>query len=909
MRTTEQLSAFFKLMPHNNPRVAGWYTPDMEVQVLVAQDDGEPVAGKNGVYCSNNYAYDWYNFRLPKNANTEPVDNDHELRYPLDRHAGSIGLTGWDWRNRKSIRCGFDYDAITSHAKGVGVEEEQLNAILAKLMEVPEALVLKSTGGSGLHVYFEFDPADLPETANHTEHSALAIACLKEISRRVGFNFEASMDVGGGNMWVWARKMTLENEGLTTLKDNVYPDGTRAYFQPPENWQAYVDVAARRRSKVRIEGVDEEDQDKIANKAAAQRNIPLDDAHKQIIAELQEYREYTTVWVPDHHLLQTHTRLLKILFDRRAEEGNPILGAFETLAEGKDPGKPNVFLFPMENGAFRAVRFGKGTTEHETWKLDKSNWTYCFYNKPLSLSGAAAAFEGLEDDIKGGGYTFPDGEAAVSALRAMGHVIEIPENLENRKIRLQAYKKDKLLVEVVKHDDDKTEPEGWMQKKGKFFKIYNIDIRTRGETNIDFEEIDKYVRCLISSDNNTSGWAYWHEKGAWVFTTKDDARSRLKAIGYEDNAEGILGEILSKAWTITHVPFQDEFPGNRQWNLRAPKLKYKPEPYEPGISPHPHWDMILEHTGADLTANLRELAWAQRNGITTGKDYLQRWIALMIREPFEHLPYLYLWGNQNTGKTILHQAIQVLMEGGVMRADSALTNTSDFNGELTGAVLCVVEEKNISQNAQAVYNKIKDLVLADQIPIHAKYKQVCMQPNTTHWIQCSNSRDHCPVFPGDTRVTMMYVDQLVHEIPTRHMIKKLEEEAPYFMYTIMNLPLPDVEHRLRLPIVDTSSKEQLIDANKNALENFIDEHCFVTPGLTTAFDEFMSQFYSSISANEQLYWNRSAVLNSMPHNFPIGRLLANGKKHVGNLSLTKTDVVTNGHFITHQGHLVLEPDV
>ena len=88
--------------------------------------------------------------------------------------------------------------------------------------------------------------------------------------------------------------------------------------------------------------------------------------------------------------------------------------------------------------------------------------------------------------------------------------------------------------------------------------------------------------------------------------------------------------------------------------------------------------MILEHTGADLTANLKELTWAQKNGITTGKDYLQRWIALMIREPFEHLPYLYLWGNQNTGKTILHQAIQTLMEGGVMRADSALTNTGDL---------------------------------------------------------------------------------------------------------------------------------------------------------------------------------------------------------------------------------------
>ncbi len=899
MKATEQILKFLQIITHNNPRVANWYNVDMECQVMVAKGQGEPVAGKNGVYCSNDLAYDWYNFRIPKNANSEPIDNDHDLRYPLDRHVEAIGLTGWDWRNKKSIRIGFDYDAITSHAKGVGVDAEQLNVVLTKLMEVPEALVLRSTSGSGLHVYFEFDPDNLPTTDNHTEHAALAIACLKEISTRVGFDFQASMDVGGAILWIWSTRATPENLGFTTLKENT------AFLSPPENWQAYVDVAARRRSKVRIEGVDESDQDKVSAKAAAQRNTPLDDIHKQIIADLQGFSTFTTVWVQDHHLLQTHTRALKLLFDERAGTANPILGAFDTLAQGKDPGKPNVFLFPIENGAFRACRFGKGTNEHDTWKLDKSGWTYCFYNKPLSLEGAAAAFGGLEDDTKGGGWTFLDGDTTVAALKAMGHGIEIPQELEDRPIRLQRYQKSKLLVEIVKHSEDKVEPDGWLQKKGKFFKIYNIDTRLRGEENSDFEEIDKHIRCLISSDNNTSGWAVWHEKGSWVFTTKDDARSKLKASGYEDTAEIVLGEALSKAWTITHVPFQDEFPGDRQWNLRAPKLNYKPEPYEPGDSPHPHWDLVLEHTGADLTANLKELAWAQKNNICTGKDYLQRWIALMIREPFEHLPYLYLWGHQNTGKTILHQAISVLMEGGVMRADAALTNTGDFNGELAGAVLCVVEEKNIAQNATAVYNKIKDLVTADNIAIHAKYKQVCVQPNTTHWIQCSNSRDSCPVFTGDTRVTMMYVDQIVSEIPTRILLQKLKDEAPYFMYTLMTITLPDVEHRLRLPIVDTASKEQLVDANKNALENFIDEYCFYAPGQAIPLDEFMTQFLSSLSSNEVPYWNRAAVLNNLPQEHPLGRF-GEGRKHIGNISFTEAKE-SAGKFVTRHGYLLLEP--
>jgi hypothetical protein len=905
MKATEQLVAFFKMLPHNNDRVAGWYTPDMEVQVLVSQGEGEPASDKQGVYCGNNFAYEWYNFRLPKNANSDPIDNDHELRYPLERHVDYIGLTGWDWRNKKSIRCGFDFDSITSHAKGVGIEAEQLNIVLSKLMDIPEALVLKSTSGTGLHVYLEFDPENLPTTNNHTEHAALALACLKEISRKVEFNFEANMDVGGGNMWVWARKMTLENQGLTTLKDNKNSDCSQAYLTPPTNWEAYIDVAERRRSKVRIEGVEESDQDTVASKAAAQRNTPLDDTHKRIIAELQQFSNITTYWVADHHLLNTHTAALKRLFESRQAAGDPILGAFETLSEGKDLAKPNCFLFPIENGGFRACRFGKRTTEHPLWKQDKSGWTYCYYNKPLTLDGAASAFDGLEDDIKGGGYTFPNGLTASTALRAMGHSIEIPTELTERKVRIQPHK-EKMLIEIVRTHKDDIDPVGWLQKKGKFYRIFNIDLRVRGDVETDFEEIDKHVRCLISSDSTTSGWACMHERGNWIFTVKDDARSRLKAAGYEDNTEVILGEALSKAWMITHVPFQDEFPGDRQWNLKAPKLKFKPEPYEPGDSPHPHWDMILEHTGADLNANLKDLDWAQKNGIYTGRDYLLLWIALMIREPFEHLPYLYLWSpSQNTGKSILHQAIGTLMQGGVMRADSALTNSGDFNGELAGAVLCVVEEKNISQNATSVYNKIKDLVTSDTIAIHAKYKQVCVQPNTTHWIQCANNRDSCPVFSGDTRVTMIYVDQLVHEIPTHIMLTKLEEEAPYFMYTLMNIALPDVEHRLRLPVVNTSSKEQLIDANKNALENFIDEVCFVAPGLTVPLDAFMSAFLASLAPTEASYWNRSTVVGVLPPQFPVGKVSDN-KKFIGNLSFTPPVEKAVGKYVPRHGYLVLE---
>ena len=38
------------------------------------------------------------------------------------------------------------------------------------------------------------------------------------------------------------------------------------------------------------------------------------------------------------------------------------------------------------------------------------------------------------------------------------------------------------------------------------------------------------------------------------------------------------------------------------------------------------------------------------------------------------------------------------------------------------------------------------------------------------------------------------------------MLVKLKEEAPHFMYTLLNMQLPPLTGRLRLPVVATPSK-------------------------------------------------------------------------------------------------------
>ena len=890
----EAFETYFRgevLPKHNNPEFfSRWLDNlrELETQLLVSPEGGYPVEGKRNVWSDGEE--EWHNIRFPKNAMAEPYWRDRPLHFLLEKHWLGVGSTWWLWTKRESMGCGFDFDEVTSHAPGTGVSDEQLEEVRRRACELDYVEVLRSTGGRGLHLYIWFDENNRPKTANHSEHAAVARAMLGKLSTDAEFDFGSHLDVCGGNLWVGHQKM-FGGDGFECLKKATK---FLTADEIPPNWRDHLSVIKGKTTKVRVVGVDNEgdevdDQDPLSELTTSHPKIALDEVHKKIIADL-EMTGVTCVWVPDHNLVQTHTCGLQKVFEQWKDEGHPMRGFFSTLSPGTDTGKPNTFMIPKRDGAFMVFRFGQGTMEHDLWNQDRSGWTWCNYNRQPNLAEASIALGGAELE-NNKGFRFEEISAAQKAVAALGSKLSLPEgnSYSERASTLRKNKDGRLVVEIERRDSDSGFNAWDGQRKGKWIKIFNIMVDTQDEED-DFTRFDTLVRSCRSPSDADAGWRIRVKRGPWIKHPRENVASVLSYAG-QDNIPlaKVMGSAILNQWLLVCKPFHEEFPGGRQWNLGAPQLVYQPAQLEEEEMPHhPHWDKVMAHCGEDLDAVIRDTVWCRNWGIFNGKDYLTAWVSCLLQEPFEPLPYLFMYGPQNSGKSIFHEAVSLLVTGGVNKADRALTNASDFNGELANTVLGVVDEVNIAHAGPTVYNKIKEWTTAQYISIHAKYQQVYQQRNCLHFVQTANYRDSCPIFPGDSRITAMYVGPLLEEIPKPSLVRALIEEAPHFMASLMSLTLPTSDTRLRLPILSTAGKDQAAESNKNPLDEFLEEVCFYIPGEKILFKDFFARFCESLSAFEMASWTKRKVRQNVPDQCPIG-LGTGGQIFIGNISFTHSE--------------------
>lgn len=887
MKRTDAILEFLK---QNGSPLAHLYNAGMEVQVNVAPCGGERIEGTfnnvNWVGYTDGFET-WKSFRIPYGSMDEPVYEERELTYPT-KYFDAIGMTGWDWRSKCSRWVAFDFDAIVGHSSKhqKKLDTRDLLTLRAKVESVPWVTLRKSTSGRGLHLYVFIDPT-VP-TANHREHAALARAILGRLSLETGIDLAAKVDVCGGNMWVWARKQTQDGFGI--LKQGV------PLNEVPVNWREHLTVVTGTRTRVRHKGLDSEDvQQKFDALANQKTNTTLDDDHKKLIRWLGDNGRFFW-WDQDTHMLVTHTKHLK-----DAHEGMSLKGIFDTNTEGTNVNEQNCFAYPIRNGGWIVRRYTQGVEEHSSWSQDGKGWTRCYFNIEPDIATTMSVYGGLEDDK--GNYILNDVAALENVLNRLSVPFKSdPRMGDRRNIRVNATRtKGKLIVEIPRNPND-PQFDGWLEK-GKFWmKVLVYQPNTmHQETEVELGQYDDVVRHVVNEAGESAGWVV-NCNGNWINEPLSHIKPVLDSLGVSNkDLQGVIGTSVLRPWKLVVRPFEPEYLGGRLWNKSSPQLRYKPK--MEGTLNLPTWKKVLQHIGSGIDAYVAKDEWCVENNIRTGEEYIMCWCASLFQNPFEPLPYLFIYGEkQNTGKSLFHESLYTLFSPGYVKGVDALTNMNGFNGELEGGVLCFIEEYDLNNNKIA-YNRIKEWVTSPTLFIHHKRCTPYVTANTMHWVHCCNSRTYCPVFPGDTRITMIHVENPPENpIAKRDILRMLDAEAPDFLGACLQLKIPDSKERLMLPALNTPDKEAASLSNIDQLETFIHEFVYNIPGHMVTLAEFFDRFQEYLDPSDRPHWTKSKVSKHMPGTFVKGRNPSDASHVWGNMSFVKN--ATPGRpFVNIEGYL------
>lgn len=882
MKRTEVIADFLKRKA--TPELASLYDHDMEVQVMVSSDGGkferrefqrEDKTVNYNVWTDGNE--EWKHFRIPWNAYSNPTYVDKPLRWTFDAHVEAIGLTGWNWRRQRSYWVGFDIDSIIGHT--AGLEQDQLDEVVQALHDVDWVTVRRSKGGRGYHLYVFFETPVKTET--HTEHAALARAVLSYMSALVTIDLGEKVDKLGGILWIWHKD--TRSDGFSLVKE-----GSTLQRVPP-NWRDHVGVVSGKHK--RLTGPNKT-QD-FESLVKSYRHVKLDTEHLRIIKWFTE-QDAMWWWDSDNHMLVCHTHDLK-----RCHRELNLRGIYDTVSTGKDcPSDQNCFAFPASDGSWTIRRHGINTKEHSLWKRDPTGWTRTEFNAEPDFETAVKFFGGVESGK--GDWVFENSVDPMKALRLLHAATdELPEWLHDRRTTLIRKKKEPHRV-VVQIKRDKTDdfPENWLiMKNGQVWeRVFIIKVK-RYDDDATVSPEQEIVRHVVASGKDAG--MYVRLRDRWINEPLRHIVVSLKAQSMNaKEAEQVIGTAVNNFWEMVSLPFQSEYPGDRRWNRSAAQVAY-----DPISGTYPTWENLLRHVGQDLDPFVLEDEWCKKAGIVSGGDWLFAWIASMFQYPTLPLPYLFLYSTEeSTGKSTFHEAVSVLFKDGIgcVRANNSITEK--YNGELVGAVFCIVEELNM-QASKSARDRIKDYVTSPKLSIRPMYGTSFTIGNTTHWVQCSNDPDYCPVFPGDTRIVTLYVPPPTKIMQKSTIMALLDVEAPAFIDAVMRFDLPESTDRLRVPCISTGSKEMAQELNRTLLEEFIEEACHRINGECVKFADFCDRFYEWLPDDERTNWSKIKIGRKLPHWAPRGRYGAGGHRCIGNVSF-ENGIEPTAPFIRNKDRLV-----
>jgi hypothetical protein len=115
--------------------------------------------------------------------------------------------------------------------------------------------------------------------------------------------------------------------------------------------------------------------------------------------------------------------------------------------------------------------------------------------------------------------------------------------------------------------------------------------------------------------------------------------------------------------------------------------------------------------------------------------------------------------------------------------------------------------------------------------------------------------------------------------------------------------IPEAIGRLQLPIIETRSKEDAIASNRNPLETFLEEQCYLVDGEAISLIDFVTEFHENLDSIEKADWSYNTIKHQLLERFPIGRRIGN-QNYIGNISFSPTATPSTPLVKSADGRLV-----
>lgn len=329
--------------PEQFAHLRGRWNPNIETQLNTSAMYTEgPRKGKKRVY------------RIPHQSGSVDAHYDADTAYypPTDKWE-AIGVSGWDFQERRSIFLTFDIDA-KDHSGGSAQDDSVIDELVAALLPIAEVELLRSKGGRGIHVTVYFDIDDQPQTTNHNEHGALAKPIARWLSERTGIDIDRIKDCAGFVVWIWHRD--AKPDGLKLIKPS-------SAALPREAWDHPTDAHEAKPKATIATGIS-----------------PLTTDQQRFSKLL--IKRGAAEW--KNGMLISHTHSVC-----KAVRALKLPGTFDTVAAGREgPADRNCFLFPQADGSWRCCRYGKGVKEATSWFVSRNGFTTCIFGRTIKKADA-----------------------------------------------------------------------------------------------------------------------------------------------------------------------------------------------------------------------------------------------------------------------------------------------------------------------------------------------------------------------------------------------------------------------------------------------------------------------------------------------------------------------------------------